>query len=89
MGILEDFKFSVRGFSPKRMGYLLNLVSLGFVPVHAHVSCEQSGTIAGFALLLMLATLVLCLFTPRSDPHRYRRFSLGLFIFLLHSMSAH
>jgi len=89
MHISQHLKFSVRGFSPKRMGYLLDLVSLGFVPVHLSASCEQSGGITGFAFFEMLAVLALCLFTPRSDNHRFLPFVLGFFVFVLHSLFTH
>ncbi len=53
-----------------RMGYLLNLVSLGFIPVHTWVPCEASGGILSFVFVVMLVVLVLCLFTSRSDPQQ-------------------
>jgi hypothetical protein len=89
MHIPQHFKFSVRGFSPKRTGYMLDLVSLGLVPVHSSVSCEQSGAIAGIAFFDMLVVLVLCLLTPRSDGRRFLPFVLGFFVFTLHSLFAH
>jgi hypothetical protein len=89
MEINEHLKFSLRGFSPKRMGYLLDLVSMGFVPVHMHVSCEQSGGIAAFAFFDMLTVLAFCLFTPRSTPRRFGPFALGLAVLVLHNLFAH
>ena len=89
MHLVEHFKFSVRGFSSKRMGYLLDLVSLGFVPVHLNSSCEQSEGIAGFAFIDLLAVLVLCLFTPRSDKHRFLPLAIGLLVFMLHMLFTH
>ena len=89
MHIPEYLKFSVRGFSPKRMGYLLDLVSLGFVPVHFMASCEQSGGIACFAFFNILAIFVLCLLTTRTDKQRFMPFVLGIFIIILHSLFAH
>jgi len=89
MSITEHLKFSVRGFSPKRMAYLLDLMSVGFLPVHTFVSCEQSGGIAGFAFIDLLAVLVLCLFAPRSDSHRFSPFVLGFFILVFHSLFSH
>jgi hypothetical protein len=89
MHIIEHFIFPVRGFSPKRMGYLLDLVSLGFVPVHMLVSCQLSSGIAGFAFFEMLTVLVLCLFTPRCDSRRFMPFVLGFLVFVLHSLFTH
>lgn len=89
MQMIEHFKFSILGFSPKRMGYLLVLVSLGFVPVHEYVSCEQSGGIAAFAFFDMLAVLVLCLVTPRSESRRFAPFALGLAVLVLHTLFSH
>jgi len=89
MQISQHLKFSVRGFSPKRMGYLLDLVNLGFVPVHFGASCEQSEGIAISALVNVLAVFVLCWFTPRSDRHRFLPLALGLAIFLPHMLLVH
>lgn len=85
----DIFKFSVRGFSPKRMGYLLDVVSAGFIPVHMYVSCEQSSGILGFAFLEMLGVLILCLFTRRSEKDRFGPFVFGFILFLVHTFSAH
>jgi len=89
MDIASKLKFSVRDFSAKRMGYLLDLVNLGFVPVHFFVSCQQSGGIAYFALLNTFAVLILCLFTPKIDPQRFMPFGLGIIICILHALSVH
>ena len=90
MDISRHFKFSFRGFSPKRMGYLLGLVSLGFVPVHfGNSSCEQSCGLTGFVFLTMLFVLTLCLFTPRSDKQRFGPFLFCLLVFIVHSLVTH
>jgi|JI6StandDraft_1071083.scaffolds.fasta_scaffold06993_1 hypothetical protein len=89
MNLIQHFKLSVRGSFLKRIGYLLDLVSLGFVPVHTSVSCEQSGGIAGLAFFNMLLVLALCLFTPRSDSNRFLPAVLGIFVLVLHMLSAH
>ena len=89
MQLMEHFKFSLRGFSPKRMAYLLDLVCLGFVPHHMSSSCEESAGLAGYALVNLLAVFVLCLFTPRSDSRRFLPFALGFYVLLMHSMCSH
>lgn len=89
MHIAEYLKFSISGFSPKRMGYLLDLVSLSFVPVHFIVSCKQSGGIACFAFFNILAVLILCLLTIRTDKQRFMPFVLGIFIIILHTLFTH
>jgi hypothetical protein len=88
--ISEHLKFSARGFSPKRIGYLLGLVCFGFLPVHfANSSCEQSEGLAAFVFGITLVVLVLCLFTPRSEPQRFRPFIFAFLVLVLHSLSTH
>ena len=89
MNISQHFKFSRRGFSPHRMAYLLDFVSLAVSPLHFFASCDNSGRIYGFALLVCLAVLVLCILSPRGTSHRFLPFGLGLLITLHHGMSAH
>ena len=89
MYISQDFKFSIKGFSAKRMAYLLDLVSLGFIYVHFSGSCEESEGISLFGLVDVLAVFVLCRFTPRSDPHRLLPLGFGLPIFLAHMLLVH
>jgi hypothetical protein len=89
MHISQDFRFSVRGFSAKRMAYLLDLVSLGFLYVHFTGSCEESEGISIFALAVVLAVFVLSRFTPRSDPHRLLPLGFGFTIFLAHMFLVH
>src|SRR5262249_39561553 len=86
---LEHFRFTIRGFSPKRMAYLLDLVSLGFIQVHFSGSCEQSGGIALFALINFVAIGILCFCTTRTDSKRFLPLALGLFILLGHMLCVH
>ena len=89
MHIAEYLKFSIRGFSPKRMGYLLDLVSLSFVPVHFIVSCKQSGGIACFASFSLLVVFILCVLTTPTDKQRFMPFVFGIFVVILHSLFVH
>lgn len=74
MNLLHDMKFSVRGFSPKRMAYLLVGISAVLLPFHA----------VSVALLILFPVLVLGLFTPRSDRHRFLPQLLGLALFVIY-----
>jgi hypothetical protein len=85
----EHFKFSVRGFSPKRFAYLLVGISAGFYPIHFTGSCEESQGVAGIALGAVLLCLALALFQPRSDKTRFKPAVYALLMLLLHSVSSH
>ena len=56
MSIPQDLRFSVGGFSPKRMAYMLTACSLVLVPVHSWLPCEASEVLGGFALMVAVIT---------------------------------
>lgn len=87
--IPEYLKFSVRGFSPLRTGYMLNWICLGLVPIHTQVNCEQSVIMGGLAFINLLAVLALCLLTPRIEHKRFKPFVFGFFVLMIHNLFMH
>jgi hypothetical protein len=68
----EHLKFSVRGFSPKRMAFLLLSVQLWlFYSVQTEDYFQSSGGIGALSLTVMLANLLLGFFCPRNDQGRF------------------
>jgi hypothetical protein len=83
----EHVRFSVRGFSAKRMAYLLNGVQLWLlVLVNLDAYYDAGGGIGIISLTLMLANLVLGFFCPRNDKGRFFPFALGFAILIMTSL---
>jgi hypothetical protein len=89
MSIPQDLKFTIWGFSPKRMAYVLSVLSIVLVPVHSYLPCEASVGLGGFALMLALVTGILCWLIPREAPRRLVPYALALAAFLAHLASVH
>ena len=56
----------------------------GLVPIHFFVPCEVSGTLGGFAVLLLFGVAALSILARKFSP-----FAWALFAALLHVMSTH
>ncbi len=89
MTIPEHFRFTVRGFSAKRVGYVLAAMSFAFVPAHFYISCEMSGLIGGFSIVLFLSTAMLSFFVPRGTPHRFRPLAFAFIAVIAHMLCTH
>jgi hypothetical protein len=89
MTIPEHLRFTLGGFSAKRVGYVLVALSFGFVPVHFYVSCEMSGLVAGFGIILFLTTAALSLFVPKGSPNRFRPLAFAFIAVVMHSLCTH
>ena len=89
MHIPEPLKFTLGGFSAKRVGYILAITSFAFVPGHFFVSCEMSGLLAVFGIISFLATTVLSFISPRGTPHRFRPLAFAFIAFIAHSLCSH
>ncbi len=87
--VTPHLKFSLRGFSPRQTGYMLNWIGLGFVPVHSQVNCEVSTTLGGLAYINLLAVLALCLLTPRIEQKRFKPLVFGFFVLVIHNLNVH
>ena len=89
MRIPQDLRFSVGGFSPKRMAYMLSACSFVLLPMHRRLPGEASEALAGFALMVALITAVLCSRIPREAPHWLLPRVLALLAFLMHLALVH
>jgi hypothetical protein len=85
----EPLKFTVGGFSPKRVGYALALVSFALVPAHSYVSCEASGAINCIGVILFLITSLLSLTVQRGTPHRFRPLAWAFIAVVAHTLCVH
>ena len=81
-----DLRFTVRGFSAKRMAYLLVVISGLLIPFHSRADYQGDEYLAAVALAAMLAALALGFYTLRSDRHRFRPFVLGFAFLVIHSL---
>jgi len=82
----EHLKFSFRGFSAKRMAYLLLGVQLWlFYLIFQDAYYDSCGGIEAVSLTLMLANLLLGVFCPRNDKGRFFPFAMA---FLIMTMTA-
>jgi hypothetical protein len=79
-------RFSVRGFSAKRMAYLLVAISALLIPFHSRADYRGDEYLAGIAFACMIVALILGLFVPRSDRHRFMPFLLGFIVFMIHGL---
>jgi len=82
----EHLKFSFRGFSAKRMAYLLLGVQLWlFCLIFQEAYYDACGGIEGVSLALMFASLLLGFSCPRNDKGRFFPFAMA---FLIMTMTA-
>jgi hypothetical protein len=80
----QDLKFSVRGFSAKRLALLLNGVQLWLLAtdfMEAYYD-DGLGVFVG-SLTLVLVNLFLGVFSPRSDKSRFFPFALAVVLLVL------
>ena len=89
MSIPQPFKYSVSGFSAKRVGYALVVANFALLPAHFQVSCEVSGEIAGIGIILFLITLLLSIFIPRGTPDRFRPLRFAMVALVAHMVCQH
>jgi hypothetical protein len=89
MTLPEGSKFSVGGFSGRRVGYVLAFLCLALVPAHFYVPCEVSAAIASVDMLMFLLTAILCFSAPRSTPHRLRPLAFAFAAFVGHTLCSH
>jgi hypothetical protein len=86
MKIQDDLRFVVRGFSAKRMAYLLVGISALLIPFHWRSDYQGDYYLAGVAFAAMVAALVLGFCTPQTDRHRLWPFALGFAVLFIHSL---
>ncbi|MGN6552303.1 MAG: hypothetical protein ACTHLW_01015 [Verrucomicrobiota bacterium] len=89
MNIPEHLKFTTRGFSGKRVGYILSLVSFALVPSHFYISCQTSGAVAGIAFVIFGVTIIFSLVNPQGTPHRLHPVALAFIALAGHTLCSH
>ena len=83
----QDLKFSVRGFSAKRLALLLNGVQLWlFLSDFMEAYYDDGLGVTVGSLILVLVNLLLGFFCPRNDKSRFFPFALALLIFTMTSL---
>ena len=83
MNASELLIFSVRGFSPNRMAYLLNGVALALWLLYSRADSLGSSYVGSVAFAITIVVLLLCLFTPRTVRQRWLPFLIGFIIFVV------
>ena len=86
MKIPCDVRFVVRGFSAKRMAYLLVGISALLIPFHWRSDYQGDAYLADAAAVAMLIALALGFCTPRTDRHRFWPFAIGFAVLVIHSL---
>ena len=80
----DHLKFSIRGFSAKRMAYLLNAVQLWLLcMVNLETYYDAGAGICAVSLTLMVVNLLLGFLCPRGDKGRFLPFALSFFILVV------
>ena len=77
----------MRGFSAKRMAYLLSCLSTALLPFHAVSDYRGDEYLTFVALAFTVAALFLGYRLPKTDSRRFYPFTLGLIVSLVHFFS--
>jgi hypothetical protein len=86
MSFPTDLRFTVRGFSAKRMAYLLVGISALLIPLHWCANSQGDVYLGEVAFAAMAVTMVFGLYTPRSDAHRFLPFVLSFALLVVHGL---
>lgn len=89
MNIWEQLTRATLGFSGKRVGYALSIVSLALIPLHFFVSCEGSGIVAGMAFFIFGVTIIFSLVNPPGTLGRFYPIITSLIALIGHSLCTH
>lgn len=82
MKVSEHLKFSVSGFSPKRVADVVAV--LGFVGIPLQFAHDwRVGVLAGwFGVFVLFATAILCFMQPGGTSKKFHPFALSLIAFI-------
>ena len=89
MSILNELKFTLRGFSPRRVAYVLSVGGFGLAPLHTHVSCEMSGALCGMSMCVVAFATLLCFIAPRATANRFAPVAIALLAFFANTLFSH
>jgi hypothetical protein len=84
MSVPEHSRFTVRGFSAKRMAYTLVIVSVLLLPFHTWADYRGDEYLAAVAFAFAVIALILGFRIPRNDRRRFLAFAVGLIVFVFH-----
>ena len=84
MRILEQLRFSVRGFSAKRMAFAFVLISVLSWPLHLRADWKGDEYLTELAFGCMVAAFALGYLVPRTDKQRFLPASLALLMTVMH-----
>lgn len=80
------FKFSLRGFSPKRFAYLLDCISCGLLFLHSAADWQGDEYLAEVAAGIAVVNLVLGTLSSTTDKGRYSPFIIALILLIFRSL---
>lgn len=86
MKIPYDLKFVFRGFSPKRMAYLLVCISALLIPFHWRSDYQGDTYLSEVAAGAMVVAIALGYCAPKTERHRFRPFVIGFVVLVIHSL---
>jgi len=86
MKLSHNLRFTVRGFSAKRMAYLLIGISALLVPFHWRADYQGDAYLAAVALAAMVIALALGFYTPATDRRRFLPFLVGFALLVIHGL---
>ncbi len=78
--------YSFGGVSALRLAYYFTFISIVLTPVHWWVDWRGDSAILGIVFLLLLATLILCLFVPRLSRGRFLPVAISVILAMNHSL---
>jgi hypothetical protein len=89
MKIPEGLNFRTKGFSGERVGYCLSVLNFALVPLHSHVTCENSGTLGCVSLIILVLTLVLSFIRLKGTSVEFLPSTLSFLAVVAHTLFAH
>jgi hypothetical protein len=87
MRIPEHLKFSLRGFSAKRMAFGFVFISALIWPLHFWADWKGDEYLTGVSFACMVAAFGFGYFVPRSDKLRFLPAALALLVMVVHFLS--
>ncbi|CAN5710271.1 hypothetical protein BH09VER1_BH09VER1_44250 [soil metagenome] len=89
MNLPDPLKIKLRGFSSRRVAWVLCLVSAILLPANFYVSCNASGTIGADAVALAILAFLFCLISPAKTPGRFDPALFAFGLALLNALAMH
>jgi hypothetical protein len=87
--ILQKGPGTVSRFSPERVAFVLNSVSLVLLPCHFWVSCHVSEALADSGVMLFCLTAILTIVKFKNRARPVGALGIATLLLVLHVISAH